>query len=99
MSKNTYRQTNDKSSEGQVYDDSYTTKGRRDGGGIPVLKDDDNVEDPINSEEANSDKQLQRDEAEAIDKNNMLKEKTRGKQPRGSYKEPTDEEFGLTEGS
>ncbi|KAI2466886.1 hypothetical protein F4781DRAFT_334586 [Annulohypoxylon bovei var. microspora] len=104
MSKNTYNQIDNKSfgdlstdaPEEQVYDDSYTTKGRNDGA-IPVIKDDQSVEDPINPRDADSDKQLERDDAEAIDRGNVLKERTRGKQPEGSYKEPTDEEIGLME--
>ncbi|KAI1458732.1 hypothetical protein F4805DRAFT_474031 [Annulohypoxylon moriforme] len=104
MSKNAYNQIDDKSTgdfsseapSGQVYDESYTTKGQNDGG-IPVIKDDERVEDPINPKDADSDQQLARDDAEAIDQKNVLKERTRGKQPGGSYKEPTDESLGLTE--
>ncbi|KAI1387656.1 uncharacterized protein F4822DRAFT_289591 [Hypoxylon trugodes] len=105
MSKSAYQQADDKASgelpreapEGQVYDSSYATQGRRDDAAIPVIKDDDNVEDPINLQDADSDKQLERDDAEAIDKSNVLKERTRGEKPRGTYKEPTDEDLGLTE--
>ncbi|KAI1440921.1 hypothetical protein F5Y02DRAFT_401512 [Annulohypoxylon stygium] len=105
MSKNAYNQVDDKSSAelpreaptGQVYDGSYTTKGRNDGAGIPVLKDDERIEDPINTQNADSDQQLARDDAEAIDQSNVLKERTRGKKPGGTYREPTDEQMGLTE--
>ncbi|OTA59747.1 hypothetical protein K449DRAFT_436006 [Hypoxylon sp. EC38] len=107
MSKSAYRQADDKPSaellrdapEGQVSDESYAAEARKDNAGIPVLKDDDNVEDPINPKEADSNKQLERDEAEAIDKTNVLKERTRGANPGGAYTEPTDEDLGLTEGS
>ncbi|KAI0386334.1 hypothetical protein F5Y04DRAFT_243866 [Hypomontagnella monticulosa] len=103
MSKSAFHQTDNKASgilpdeapEGRVSDSSYAT-GSRDDANIPVLKDDDQVEDPINADEANSDKQLERDDAEAIDKSNVLKERTRHEKPRGSYKEPTDEDLGLT---
>ncbi|KAI2627060.1 hypothetical protein GGS26DRAFT_562565 [Hypomontagnella submonticulosa] len=106
MSKTAFHQTDDKASgvlpdeapEGQVSDSSYAT-GPNEDAGIPVLKDDDNVEDPISAKSADSDRQLERDDAEAIDKNNILKDRTRNEKPRGSYKEPTDEELGLTEGS
>ncbi|XDG06128.1 hypothetical protein ABKA04_005743 [Annulohypoxylon sp. FPYF3050] len=105
MSKNAYNQVDDKSSgelpreapTGQVYDGSYTTKGRNDGAGIPVLKDDERIEDPINTQNADSDQQLAHDDAEAIDQSNVLKERTRGKKPGGTYREPTDEQMGLTE--
>ncbi|KAI1087283.1 hypothetical protein F5B19DRAFT_497504 [Rostrohypoxylon terebratum] len=106
MSNNAYNQVDDKSSAelpseaptGQVYDNkSYTTKGRNDGAGIPVLKDDEQVEDPISTQDADSDQQLARDDADAIDQGNVLEERTRGKKPEGSYKEPTDEEMGLAE--
>ncbi|OTA91904.1 hypothetical protein M434DRAFT_388143 [Hypoxylon sp. CO27-5] len=107
MSKSAYHQVDDEPSaelprdapEGQVCDESYAAEARKDNAGIPVLKDDDNVEDPINPNEAGSDKQLERDEAEAIDKTNVLKERTRGADPRISYTEPTDEDLGPTEGS
>ncbi|KAI1373474.1 hypothetical protein F4677DRAFT_216481 [Hypoxylon crocopeplum] len=100
-----YHQADDKASaalpndapEGQVSDESYATG--KDDASIPVVKDDDAVEDPISLKEADSDKQLQRDEGEAIDKNNVLKERTRGEKPRGSYEEPSDEDLGLIEGS
>ncbi|KAI2628525.1 hypothetical protein GGR54DRAFT_636244 [Hypoxylon sp. NC1633] len=83
--------------------DTYTTKGRRgnagSNAGIPVLRDNDKIEDSINPKDADSDKQLKRDDTEAIDKSNVLKDRTRGEKPTSSYEEPTDEDFGLTEGS
>ncbi|KAK6956841.1 hypothetical protein Daesc_002122 [Daldinia eschscholtzii] len=105
MSKSAFHQADDKASgdlpseapEGQVYDSSYAEEVKKDNAGIPVLKDDENVEDPINPADADSDKQLERDEAEAIDKKNVLKERTRNEKPRGSYTEPSDESLGLTE--
>ncbi|KAI0846112.1 hypothetical protein F5Y00DRAFT_264829 [Daldinia vernicosa] len=105
MSKTASKQTGNKASgelpseapDGQVYDSSYTTEGRKDSDAIPVLKDDENIEDPIDPEDADSDKQLARDEAEAIDQKNVLNDRTRKEKPRGSYTEPTDEEMGLTE--
>ncbi|KAI1651190.1 uncharacterized protein F4817DRAFT_312019 [Daldinia loculata] len=66
MSKNAYLQATDKVSrqllskalEGQVYDSSYATKGRKDDAAILVLKDDENVEDLIDLEDSGSNKQL-----------------------------------------
>ncbi|KAL7622212.1 hypothetical protein AAE478_007715 [Parahypoxylon ruwenzoriense] len=107
MPKNAYHQTDDKPSaalssdapEGQVYDESYAAEARKDDAGIPVLKDDDAIEDPIKPSQADSDEQLEHDEVEAIDESNIVKERTRGEKPRASYKEPTDEDLGLTEES
>ncbi|KAI8963259.1 hypothetical protein F5Y11DRAFT_346768 [Daldinia sp. FL1419] len=65
----------------------------------PVLKDDEDVEDPVNQEDADSDKQLARNEAEVIDEGNILKKRTRHEKPKGSYAEPSDEDLGLTEGA
>ncbi|KAI2777056.1 hypothetical protein F4815DRAFT_448766 [Daldinia loculata] len=72
MSKNAYLQANDKVSvqllskapEGQVYDSSCATKGRKDDAAILVLKDDENLMNfPA------------RDEVEAIDKKSVLKKR------------------------
>ncbi|KAI1803339.1 hypothetical protein F4811DRAFT_352435 [Daldinia bambusicola] len=105
MSKNAFHQADKKASEeipanapeGQVYDSSYVTERQKDNAAIPVLKDDENVEDPIDPPEADPDKQLARDEAKAVDKKNVLKERTRDEKPRCSYTEPSDESLGLTE--
>ncbi|KAH7188249.1 uncharacterized protein B0J16DRAFT_382130 [Fusarium flagelliforme] len=60
---------------------------------IAVQADSDRVEDPIDAEEANTDAQLERDEKDAIDKSNIIEERTRGAtQPGGTYQEPGDEE-------
>ncbi|KAK0703508.1 hypothetical protein B0T26DRAFT_600768, partial [Lasiosphaeria miniovina] len=66
---------------------------------IPVQKDSAPVEDPIDARTADTDQQLERDDVEAIDKSNILKgkSKTRHAKPAGSYKEPSDEDMGLTE--
>ncbi|KAF2199852.1 hypothetical protein GQ43DRAFT_375258 [Delitschia confertaspora ATCC 74209] len=85
-----YEQENDNAAgpDGVPQDDSYATEGP-----IPVQKDDSPVEDAYDPATADSDKQLERDEAEAIDKSNIIKERTRGaaKEP-GTYAEPGDEE-------
>ncbi|KAK3947389.1 hypothetical protein QBC32DRAFT_89334 [Pseudoneurospora amorphoporcata] len=81
--------------EGQVNDPSYKTKGTE---AVPVIDDDAPVEDPIRPGEADSDRQLAKDEAEAIDTSNIIDEKTRhATKPKGTYREPSDEEMGLTE--
>ncbi|CCC11548.1 hypothetical protein SMACR_04537 [Sordaria macrospora] len=81
---------------GQVNDPSYKTKGSTEA--VPVIDDDAPVEDPIRPEEADSDKQLAKDEAEAIDKSNIIGERTRHAiKSAGTYQEPSDEQMGLTE--
>ncbi|KAK3368395.1 hypothetical protein B0H63DRAFT_515016 [Podospora didyma] len=81
--------------DGQVNDPSYKTSGNE---AIPVIDDDDAVEDPIKPGAADSDKQLEQDEREAIDKSNIVKERTRhATKPKGTYAEPSDEQMGLTE--
>jgi len=105
MSKSSYSQTDDKISqddldtkvpEGRVQDDSYVT-GNGKNEPIPVQGDDAPVEDPINAATADSDKQLGQDDKEAIDKSNIIKERTRGAEPRGQYQEPDDADMGLTQ--
>ncbi|PQE32219.1 histone chaperone CHZ domain-containing protein [Rutstroemia sp. NJR-2017a WRK4] len=60
---------------------------------VPVQRDGAPVEDPIDPATANSDAQLQRDEKDAIDKSNIIEEKTRGNtKPAGTYQAPGDEE-------
>ncbi|KAL6887563.1 hypothetical protein HDV57DRAFT_515079 [Trichoderma longibrachiatum] len=81
--------------EGQVSDDSYVTGTKNEA--VPVQSDDAPVEDPINASSADSDQQLARDDNEAIDKSNIIDDRTRGSKPRRSYREPGDDEMGLTE--
>ncbi|RDA82819.1 hypothetical protein CP532_6096 [Ophiocordyceps camponoti-leonardi (nom. inval.)] len=59
---------------------------------IPVQADDARVEDPIDEDTADTDAQLARDEKDAIDTSNIIKEKTRHAAPKGGYREPGDEE-------
>ncbi|KAL9638082.1 MAG: hypothetical protein Q9164_001799 [Protoblastenia rupestris] len=60
---------------------------------IPVQKDDKPVEDPIDPASADSDQQLQQDDADAIDQSNIVGGgRTRGAKPTGGYAEPGDEE-------
>ncbi|KAF7504537.1 hypothetical protein GJ744_002093 [Endocarpon pusillum] len=76
--------------EGDVMDNDY--KSRPGESYIPVQSDDKPVEDPIDSATADSDEQLAKDEDEAIDKSNIMEERTRGAKPAGTYREPGDEE-------
>jgi len=76
---------------GDVQDNDY--KSRPGQSTIPVQSDDAPVEDPVDPETADSDEQLERDDKEAIDKSNIIDERTRGAaKSDGAYREPGDEE-------
>ncbi|KAK5659541.1 hypothetical protein OQA88_743 [Cercophora sp. LCS_1] len=106
MAKVAHAYTNDKpgaelpneAPKGQVNDPSYKTSKNE---AIPVIDDGGAVEDHIRPGAADSDKQLQQDEREAIDKSNIIKGgRTRHARPLGgSYEEPSDEQMGLTKES
>ncbi|KAJ6446752.1 NmrA family protein [Purpureocillium lavendulum] len=70
------------------YERVYFRKGLGDKSEIPVQADDSKVEDPIDETTANSDAQLERDDAEAIDKSNIINERTRHAEPQGGYRPP-----------
>ncbi|CAH0052608.1 unnamed protein product [Clonostachys solani] len=79
---------------GEFRDDSYVSRPGTKGENIAVQADTDPVEDPIDAGVADTDEQLQRDDVEAIDKDNILKggrTRNAGK-PSGTYREPGDEE-------
>ncbi|MCJ1327226.1 hypothetical protein MMC10_003894 [Thelotrema lepadinum] len=75
---------------GDVQDPEYVSRTGQ--SHIPVAKDDASIEDPINAETADSDKQLERDDADAIDQSNIVDGRTRGAKPSGGYREPGDSE-------
>ena len=99
---------------GDVQDTEYVSRTGQ--SQIPVTKDDAPIEDPIDAETADSDKQLgkhsssivlcsccvflttelERDDADAIDQDNIIGSRTRGAKPSGGYREPGDSE-GLPE--
>ncbi|KAK6507961.1 hypothetical protein TWF481_006381 [Arthrobotrys musiformis] len=61
-----------------------------DGYPVPVVEDKDiSGVDPAT---AGGDRELARDEDEAINQNNIIKSRTRGAKPQGKYREPGDEE-------
>ncbi|KAL8843309.1 MAG: hypothetical protein Q9170_000167 [Blastenia crenularia] len=89
-----YEQQNDMTTgdvpAGDSKDNDYTSRtGQYQ---IPVQKDDAPVEDPINPDTADSDQALVQDDADAIDKSNIMGGRTRGAKPSGGYAEPGDEE-------
>ncbi|RYP07090.1 hypothetical protein DL764_002722 [Monosporascus ibericus] len=104
MSKVAYHQSDDKSSstsvregevpEGQVQDDSYVMGTDKKGESVPVMGDDAEVEDPVDTKGTDSNRQLERDEKEAIDESNIM-EGGREKPSSGSLKEPSDKDFCL----
>lgn len=61
-------------------------------GPIPVSKDSDAVETGVNPATEDSDEQLAKDDADAIDSSNIIDSKTRGAKPTGSYSEGPDED-------
>jgi len=60
---------------------------------VPVQKDEASIEDPIDRATADSDETLAADEKAAMDKSNIIDERTRGAaKSSGAYTEPGDEE-------
>ncbi|KAI5927323.1 hypothetical protein F4810DRAFT_360710 [Camillea tinctor] len=78
---------------GEVADDSYVSRPGHKDEDVPVVSDQDRVEDPIDGAQADSDEQLDRDDRDAIDSSNIIGSRTRGAGPGdGGYREPGDEE-------
>ncbi|KAF1920941.1 hypothetical protein BDU57DRAFT_488169 [Ampelomyces quisqualis] len=76
---------------GDVANDDY--KSRTGQSKIPVQSDNAAVEATEYDNGGESDKQLEKDENEAIDRSNILNERTRGATKKaGTYTEPGDEE-------
>ncbi|ROT43141.1 hypothetical protein SODALDRAFT_347939 [Sodiomyces alkalinus F11] len=98
MSKNAWQQSDEDpgaplpsgAPEGQVQDDSYATGANE---SVPVQSDDAKVEEPIKTELADTDQQLEQDEREAVDKSNIIQEGLRHAKPRGTYKEPDNQDL------
>ncbi|KAH9224529.1 hypothetical protein DL95DRAFT_378160, partial [Leptodontidium sp. 2 PMI_412] len=78
--------------QGDVQNNDYVSRPGQKDSGIPVQSDDAPVESGIDAEVADSDKQLARDDNEAIDESNIIEEKTRHAKPTGTYREPGDDE-------
>ncbi|KAL5120672.1 hypothetical protein ACEQ8H_001421 [Pleosporales sp. CAS-2024a] len=75
---------------GDVVDNDY--KSRTGQSEIPVQSDDAAIEATEYDNGGDSDRQLEKDEADAIDKSNILNERTRGATKKaGTYTEPGDE--------
>ncbi|KAH8798604.1 hypothetical protein F5884DRAFT_758676 [Xylogone sp. PMI_703] len=84
-------ETDDVVQGGDTVDNSYASGGSNEP--VPVLKDEEPVEQPNNERNPDSDEALERDEKDAIDKSNIMKgDRTRHAKPTGTYKEPSDEQ-------
>ncbi|KAI0473712.1 hypothetical protein GGR56DRAFT_676189 [Xylariaceae sp. FL0804] len=78
---------------GEVADNSYVSRPGHKGEEVPVVSDQERIEDPVDEAKADTDAQLDRDDADAIDESNIISGRTRGAAPRtGGYREPGDEE-------
>ncbi|KAI0127004.1 hypothetical protein BJ170DRAFT_630717 [Xylariales sp. AK1849] len=78
---------------GDVSDNSYVSRQGHKNEALPVVSDQERLEDPIDANTADSDEQLARDDTDAIDKSNIISgDRTRGAKPQGTYTEPGDEE-------
>ncbi|KAF2748191.1 hypothetical protein M011DRAFT_486050 [Sporormia fimetaria CBS 119925] len=90
-----YEQENDYSETappGSKSVNDYVSRSGQKQSAIPVQADEAPVEDPIDAATADSDEQLARDDAEAIDTSNIVKPRTRGATKKaGTYREPDDE--------
>ncbi|KAK8101146.1 uncharacterized protein PG998_007447 [Apiospora kogelbergensis] len=77
---------------GEVVDNSYVSRSGHKNEPLNVVSDQERVAEPVDAE-ADTDEQLARDDNEAIDRDNILDERTRGAgKPKGTYTEPGDEE-------
>lgn len=85
-----YEAENDPRGSENIIDDSYV-----EGGPIPVQRDEEPLDDPMQPPFSNTDEQLEQDEREAIDQSNILKgPRTRHAKPRtrNAYNEGPDED-------
>ncbi|KAG9257167.1 uncharacterized protein F5Z01DRAFT_671610 [Emericellopsis atlantica] len=78
---------------GDFQDNSYVSRPGNKSEPLPVQSDGDKIEDPVDENVADTDAQLERDDNEAIDRGNILNERTRGATKQtGTYREPGDDE-------
>ncbi|KAF6810285.1 hypothetical protein CMUS01_13499 [Colletotrichum musicola] len=77
---------------GDFKDNSYVSRPGQTSEPIRVQRDTEKVEDPLDAATADSDAQLERDDKDAIDKSNIIEERTRSAKPMGEYREPGDTE-------
>ncbi|KAI1843631.1 hypothetical protein JX266_010264 [Neoarthrinium moseri] len=77
---------------GEFSDNSYVSRSGHKHEPLGVVSDQERIEDPIDGNTADSDRQLESDDKEAIDKSNIINDRTRHAKPQGGYREPGDEE-------
>ncbi|KAF7563989.1 hypothetical protein G7046_g129 [Stylonectria norvegica] len=73
-------------------DDSYVSRQGSKNETIPVQSDTAKIDDPVNAATADTDEQLERDDADAIDQDNIVEGRTRNAKPSQGYREPGDTE-------
>ncbi|ORY57797.1 uncharacterized protein BCR38DRAFT_354143 [Pseudomassariella vexata] len=77
---------------GVTSNNSYVSRPGNKGEPLGIVSDQERIKDPIDADKADSDAQLAQDDNAAIDQSNIIKDRTRGAKPEGSYKAPGDEE-------
>lgn len=83
------RAKHEEAPSGEIHDSSYVSKGQK---VAPVVSDDTPVEEAYDDATADTDAQLERDEKDAIDKDNIIEDRTRHAKPAATYREPGDTE-------
>ncbi|KAK3673004.1 hypothetical protein LTR78_007115 [Recurvomyces mirabilis] len=74
-------------------DNDYTSRTGQKQAPIPVQKDEDSIESGVNPATEDSDAQLEKDDKDAINKDNIVDARTRGAaKSKGAYTDPGDEE-------
>ncbi|KAL4790021.1 hypothetical protein BDV19DRAFT_382646 [Aspergillus venezuelensis] len=86
-----YERANDPSDFNDIHDNSYAYQTGNQGFsmGIPVQRDEDDLEDPMQPPYSNSNQQLEQDENEAIDRSNMLNDPSSGRTTRRNKPQAT----------
>ncbi|KAL4926090.1 uncharacterized protein BDV17DRAFT_293897 [Aspergillus undulatus] len=94
-----YERQNDPSFDDNISDNTYAYQTGNQGFsmGIPVQRDNDSYEDPMQPPYSNSQQQLEQDEREALNEGNMLNEPGKGRTTRRNKPQATGYSEGLDE--
>ncbi|KAL4936074.1 hypothetical protein BDV06DRAFT_114371 [Aspergillus oleicola] len=86
-----YERDNDTTTFGDIHDNSYAYQTGNQGFsmGIPVQRDEDDLDDPMQPPHSNSNQQLEQDENEVIDSSNMLNDPGSGRTTRRNKPQAT----------
>ncbi|KAK3323852.1 hypothetical protein B0T19DRAFT_443315 [Cercophora scortea] len=76
---------------GEFHDNSYVARPGTKHEPVQVISDNERV-GGIDSNVADTDARLERDDKDAIDKSNIINDRTRGAKPNHGYREPGDKE-------